>query len=196
MKKFLYLLIIVPFLLIILKELEFDKSTKIIKNDIFEIHYNEDFEQPTFIKYKVLCNDESEKNSRAGLDFYEVPNIKTSDNADYKNNIYDKGHMVPAADFCCDDEKLKQTFSYVNCALQHEKLNRGVWKILEDYERKLSEHYEVFVEIQVDFSNKRLKTNAMIPSSFKKTLIYNHKRISYFFKNETPTSNKIEDYKK
>ena len=52
-------------------------------------------------------------------------------NDDYVNNVWDKGHLAPAAAFNCDRETIKKTFSYLNCALQHEGLNRGPWKELE-----------------------------------------------------------------
>tara|TARA_B100000795_G_C22356445_1_gene270749 strand:- start:75 stop:242 length:168 start_codon:yes stop_codon:yes gene_type:complete len=53
----------------------------------------------------------------------------------------DKDHLAPTADFNFSYEKLKATFNFLNCALQHEKLNRGPWKNLEKYETKISETY-------------------------------------------------------
>jgi endonuclease G len=62
--------------------------------------------------------------------------VKTSDGKDYEGNVWDKGHCAPAADFNCTRETLWQTFSYLNCILQHEKLNRGAWRLLEVRERE------------------------------------------------------------
>ena len=72
------------------------------------------------------------------MNFYTQEGIETSDNYDYVNNEYDKGHMAPAGSLNCDTDMLYKTFSYVNCALQQENLNRGVWKKLENRERVLS----------------------------------------------------------
>ena len=48
---------------------------------------------------------------------------------------------------CFDKETLRETFNYLNCALQHESLNRGPWKELERFERDLS---KVFEEVKVN----------------------------------------------
>ena len=107
-----------------------------VKTDIYEVIYSEKLEQPRFIKYEVLCPTGTA--SRAGMDFYTNDTIKTSDNLDYAKNLYDKGHLAPAADFNCTKDMLKKTFSYLNCALQDQYLNRGVWRMLEEYERELA----------------------------------------------------------
>jgi endonuclease G len=57
---------------------------------------------------------------------------------DYLNNVYDRGHLAPAADFNCDLATLRKTFTYLNCALQYDELNRGVWRLLEEHERVLA----------------------------------------------------------
>ena len=116
--------------------------------------------------------------SRKGLNFQKDKLFSgvTSDNADYYKNVWDKGHLAPAADFNCDYEKLKTTFNYLNCALQHEKLNRGPWKNLEKYERKLSKEFKVNVRIELEFdaNSLQLETGALVPSYFIKILSYNN----------------------
>ena len=68
--------------------------------------------------------------NRGSMDFYTEKDIKTSDAADYKSNVYDKGHLAPAATFSDNMENLKQTFSYLNCALQDQYMNRGEWRMI------------------------------------------------------------------
>lgn len=166
-----------------------------IQNPTFSVVYSEKLQQPKWVEYTVLCHDG--KISRKGLDFYPVKNIKTSTHEDYENNIYDKGHLVPAADFNCNKEHLKQTFSYLNCVLQHEKLNRGVWRLLEEHERNISKNHTVQVEIRINFSDdsKVLMSGATVPDSFTKTIMYNNKNEKYFFKNEEPKSSDYNYYK-
>ena len=72
---------------------------------------------------------------RGSMNFYTDSEVHTSDNADYYRNIYDKGHLAPAATYSDNMENLKLTFSYLNCALQDQYLNRGEWRLLEEQER-------------------------------------------------------------
>ena len=94
----------------------------IAQNNIFTVSYNEVYEQPNWVEYKVWKI--TKKADRKGLNFYNVDSVWTSNNVDYKNNIWDKGHLAPAAAFTDSKTNLKATFSYLNCALQHNKLNR------------------------------------------------------------------------
>ena len=105
--------------------------------------------------------------------------------------------MLLAATFSDNMENLKQTFSYLNCVLQHEKLNRGTWRLLEAHERELAKQYKVSVEIRMYYSknSKVLTTGATIPDSFTKTIMYNNKKEKYFFKNEEPKSSDYNNYK-
>lgn len=191
MKKILLIVLvgIIPFSI---KAQEKLRDSIYIKTDIFEIMYSEKLEQPLWAKYKVLCP--SGTTSRKGMDFYIVDSIKTSDNKDYEDNVYDKGHMAPAADFNCTKEMLLKTFTYLNCTLQNQYLNRGVWRLLETYERELSKNFEVSVEINCEFLplSVKLPTGATIPTSYTKIIKYSNKQEVYKFKNEKPISNNFK----
>jgi endonuclease G len=164
-------------------------------NSVYYVKYSEVFEQPLQVKYAVQCTET--KFSRAGLDFIVPKDIHTSDNADYANNDYDKGHMAPAADFACDKNSLALTFSYLNCALQHKNLNRGAWRFLESYERELAKTSKVNVTIDLKFSNASVKlaTGATVPDGFTKTIEYSGKKEVYYFPNVAPTKSSYKDYK-
>ena len=149
------------------------QSVKTIKTEIFTVVYSEPYQQPLKVNYWVQCPMGDA--SRSGMDFFKVDGVITSDNNDYKDNVWDKGHIAPAADFNCDRETLKKTFSYLNCALQHEGLNRGPWKELERFERDLAKVYypeSVRVEVVILFENEEqwLPSGALVPSGFKKTI--------------------------
>jgi len=159
-------------------------QTKTIKTDIFEVTYSEELEQPLWIKYKVKCPLGEE--SRDGLDFRVVDSIQTSDNSDYVDNVWDKGHLAPASAFNCDRETLKKTFTYLNCVLQHEGLNRGPWKELERFEVGLAKVFkDVVVEITVCFDGDLQKVigGATIPSGFKKKIKFDNNEIMFYFPN-------------
>jgi endonuclease G len=156
--------------------------------------YSETLEQPLSVSYMVLCTkgDVSRKNMR----FHTEKTIATSDNADYVNNVWDKGHLAPAADFKCDESAMRGTFTFLNCALQHEKLNRGVWKYLEAHERNLSNSDDVSILIEVDFLDapEKVPGGASIPFGFYKQITIGDKNECYWFPNKLPESNNFKDY--
>ena len=172
-------------ILIFLFSVQFLSAQQLIDRGIFEVCYSESKQQPLWLSYKVECQGGGF--SRKGLNFKKDTQFAgiTSNNADYYKNVWDKGHLAPAADFNCSYEKLKATFNFLNCALQHEKLNRGPWKNLEKYERKLSETQTVSVRVVLEFDEQSLllASGALVPSYFVKILSFNNQTLVYRFPN-------------
>jgi DNA/RNA endonuclease G (NUC1) len=194
MKKLSLLLLCIIFAVIAFAQTALRDSVH-VKTAIFEAMYSETLEEPLWVKYTVLCP--AGTTSRAGMDFYVVDFVKTSDNNDYVNNVYDKGHMAPAADFNCTKEMLYMTFSFVNCALQNQYLNRGVWRILEMQEREWAKTETVQVTIHLEFKDSiKLPTGATVPSGFYKTiyLVDSKKTYKYYFPNTTPDKKSYSEY--
>ena len=156
-----------------------------IKTDIYEVEYSQKYQQPLSVKYKVQCPTGDEE--RTGMTFKKYPGVVTSDDNDYTKNVWDKGHMAPAGAFTCDATKLQNTFSYLNCALQHQGLNRGPWKELERFEKDLSKVYAfVTIEIRVHFENKPqnwLPTGALVPVGFTKIISCDGEVFKFYFPN-------------
>ena len=157
-----------------------------IKTSIYSCVYSEVLQQPKRVWYTVQCPLGSYP--RKGMDFYTNDSVRTSDGKDYEANVWDKGHCAPAADFNCDRPTLWATFSYLNCVLQHERLNRGAWRLLEVRERELSKSHKVEVEIKMVYSKNSVKllTGATVPDGFLKTIKYGKVKEVYYFKNEDP----------
>ena len=159
-----------------------------IKNEVFEVLYSQSLEQPLVIKYRSL-NRPTNVN-RGAMDFYKEPNIKTSDAADYKSNIYDKGHGAPAATFSDNMINLKQTFSYLNCIMQDQYLNRGEWRLLEEQIRKWDDTEPITILIKTFFDTpvKRVPTGAAIPSYLQKHIYFekSNKWRCFVFLNQKP----------
>jgi endonuclease G len=191
MKKLLFALLLVP----TLASAQLRDSVR-IKTDIYEVIYSEKLESPRWVKYTVLCPNGTA--SRSGMDFYTNDSVKTSSNEDYVKNEWDKGHMAPAADFNCDKEMLRKTFSYLNCALQNQYLNRGVWRMLEEQEREWAkkETTTVTINLVFDKTSYRLPTGATVPNGFLKTICLEKsgKKIKFYFPNMTPTKEKYTEY--
>jgi endonuclease G len=159
-----------------------------VKNDVFEVLYSQSLEQPLIIKYRSL-NRPTNVN-RGAMDFYKEPTIKTSDAEDYKANIYDKGHGAPAATFSDNMINLKQTFSYLNCIMQDQYLNRGEWRLLEEQIRKWDDTENITVLIKTFFDTpvKRVPTGAAIPSYLQKHIYFekSNKWRCFVFLNQKP----------
>lgn len=194
MKKLLVLLFLIPNFVLAQSKL---RDSINVKTSIYEVLYSEKLESPLRVSYTVECPTGTA--SRVGMDFYTNDSIHTSDAQDYINNVYDKGHMAPAADFNCTRDMLYQTFSYLNCALQNQYLNRGVWKFLEIQEREWAktETVKVVIEVKFDSKDSKLQSGATVPTGFYKTIyLTNSNRVyKYYFPNEKPTKSKFEDYK-
>lgn len=187
MKRIIYILILIMASLTL-----YGQDT--IKTDIYQIVYSQKMEQPLYVKYRVMCP--TGKADRSGMNFWKPKDINTSDDYDYEDNIWDKGHMVPASSFSCDAATLYKTFNYINCALQHQSLNRGCWARLESFEKDLAKFYDVIVEIEIIFRGvpNRLTTGAVVPTAFKKTLRFDKKVLVFYFPNEDTTGKDWYDF--
>lgn len=167
MKKGLLLIVFILFSAVL-----FAQDTIRVKNQVFEVLYSQKLESPIWLKYR--STNRPTNVNRGSMDFYTEKNIKTSDAEDYKSNIYDKGHLAPAATFSDNMENLKQTFSYLNCMMQNQYQNRGEWRLLEEQERKWDDLEPLTVIIKVFFDEipKRVPTNAAIPSYMQKHIYF------------------------
>ena len=183
MKKGLLLIVFILFSAVL-----FAQDTIRVKNQVFEVLYSQKLESPLWLKYR--STNRPTNVNRGSMDFYTEKNIKTSDAEDYKSNIYDKGHLAPAATFSDNMENLKQTFSYLNCMMQNQYQNRGEWRLLEEQERKWDDIEPLTVIIKVFFDEipKRVPTNAAIPSYMQKHIYFEKQKKwkCFVFLNEKP----------
>ena len=167
----------------------------LINKGIYQVLYSQKYKNPLKVTYEV--NNPKSNCSREGMQFYSEKGITTASTKDFQSNEYDKGHCAPAQDFTTSCDSLHKTFSYLNCAVQHYKLNRGVWKILEFKEREWSKFELLQITVEVVFDNHPKLTNggASIPIQFIKTIRFmkSNKVLTYKFPNNLCTSN-IEDY--
>jgi endonuclease G, mitochondrial len=190
---------ILPFLLFLLLSCASDEVTQpiqnsilrsevLVSNSVFSVSYNEVYEQPNWVEYVV--QDLPKNVDRGSMDFHKEVNIHTSDDADYYKNVWDKGHMAPAATFSDSYERLYTTFSFLNCALQYDDLNRGEWAQLEAKEREWSKSLgdiNVRIELVFDSDHIVLPSGAHIPSAFIKQIEFPADSINcYYFLNQSP----------
>lgn len=170
------------------------RSEVIVENNVFKISYNEIRQQPNWIEYNV--RDITKVADRDGMDFYLIYEVRTSDDLDYKNNYWDKGHMAPAGSFTDSWENLHTTFSFVNCALQRDNLNRGEWRELEEQNRLWAKEFgtlEIRIELKFSENSIILKTDAQVPDGFYKHITFpDSTKKCYYFPNEKTQKNWTE----
>lgn len=166
----------------------FSQDTIRVKNQVFEVLYSQKLESPIWLKYR--STNRPTNVNRGSMDFYTEKNIHTSDAEDYVKNIYDKGHLAPAASFSDNMVNLKQTFSYLNSMLQDQHMNRGEWRLLEEQERKWDDAEDLTILIKVFFDKpvKVLPTNAAIPSYMQKHIYFEKQKKwrCFVFLNDKP----------
>ena len=171
------------------QQLDRDKIDSIlVTTNIFEISYNEVFEQPNWVKYTV--RDIVKNADKDGMNFYTVDSIYTSDDNDYYSNRWDRGHMAPAGSFNDSYENLYSTFTYLNVALQYDDLNRGVWVDLEEQVREWADEYgDIDIEIYLEFNSNHitLETGAHVPTAFYKFIFFpDSSKKCFYFPNVSP----------
>ena len=144
----------------------------IVENQVFKVWYNEVKEQP--VKLIYTSTDRPKNVDRGNMNFYTESEVYTSNNADYYNNIWDKGHLAPAATFSDSMVNLKQTFSFLNCALQDQYLNRGEWRLLEEQEREWDDEQNLTITVELLWEGdyEILPTGGHIPTDMIKHIYF------------------------
>lgn len=165
------------------------RTNVLVETPIYTVSYNEVLQQPNWLEY--TSSNRPKRVDRGNMDFKIYNGVYTSNRADYYKNIYDKGHLAPAATFSDSWKNLSSTFYYLNCALQNQDLNRGEWRLLEQQERIWDDSEDLTITVNLVFKkgHKVLRTGGHVPSDMIKH-IYFVERGSwkcFEFKNVKPT---------
>jgi len=159
-----------------------------VDKGIYVVEYSQEREQPLRVTYRA--NNRPKNADRGSMNFYKEKDYHTSDNDDYYRNVWDKGHMAPAAHFSDSKENIKITLSYLNSALQHKDLNRGEWRLLEAEERKWDDEDNLLIEITVEFKDGHeiLETGGHVPTGFFKNITWETSGVQkcFYFPNSKP----------
>jgi len=93
---------------------------------------------------------------------------------DYWGTGYDRGHLVPAADFKYSQGSMNQTFLMTNMSPQKPSFNRGIWKRLEKKCRKWAKEKNAIYIVSgpVFKEREKLETSGIIiPTHFYKVIV-------------------------
>ena len=165
------------------------RNEVIIENAVFKVWYSEVLEQP--VKLIYTSTDRPKNVDRGSMDFHKENGVHTSDKHDYYANIWDKGHLAPAATYSDSYNNLYTTFSYLNCALQEQNLNRGEWRLLEEQERAWDDEQNLTITVELIWEDgyEILPTGGHIPTHMSKHIYFEEDGTcrKFVFPNAKPT---------
>lgn len=163
---------------------------QIIYHTSYTLSYNETHEQPNWVKYMVTKTDLENEVAKRKNNFKEDKTIVTGSAqlVDYKGSGYDRGHLAPAATFVDSQKEMDESFYMSNMSPQEPSFNRGVWKRIENYERKVAMEKDTVYVICGGVLVETLKTigpnKVSVPRFFYKIIYTEDWMICFLLKNE------------
>jgi len=148
----------------------------VIQRDSYSFSYNEEHEQSEWVAY-VLTKEDVKYHKYTRPYFTQDPMVTTgsADWKNYKNVVYNKGHLLPAADRRKNFKEYKETFFTSNISPQLPKFNSGVWNRLEEKVRYWAIKYDSLYVVTGGVLENNLPTigyeNVSVPKYFYKVLL-------------------------
>ena len=188
---------------------------EILTNRFFTIGYSWYFRQAKWVLEIINRNDylptESERlnNFRADI---RLPKRFRADLSAYKNNGYDRGHLVPSANQDIQEIQNSETFLLSNMSPQKPNFNRKIWKDLEAAVRTLDKDEDILetyvLTAPMFYFERKIETigppsgrygiDVPIPHAFCKSVLAENKRgklkLWTFVMENRQLDGEIEDY--
>jgi endonuclease G len=166
-----------------------DLDDQIIYHTAYTLSYNETHEQANWVKYMVTKVELEKDIAKRKNNFKEDTSVVTGSAQliDYKGSGYDRGHLAPAATFVDNQKEMDESFYMSNISPQEPSFNRGVWKRLEEYERKMAIEKDTVYVICGPILTDDLKTigdsKVSIPELYFKIIYYKDWRMCFILNN-------------
>ena len=167
-----------------------DSNNQIITHKAYTLSYNETYEQANWVKY-MLCASDLDSATAVRKNNFKVDTMIQTGTAnvyDYRYSGYDRGHLSPAANYIEDQTEMNESFYFSNITPQHPSFNRGIWKRLENYERKLAIEKDTIYVITGGVLTEGLKTigdnEVAVPEYFYKIMYNDSFLLCFLMKNE------------
>lgn len=178
-------------------------SDNYLKYRGFYLEYSEEHEQALWTMHIINPNIVNLGVGRTN-DFRVDPRIKTatadsidyfeydSVNDEYNGYGFDRGHLVPSADFRWNVQAMSETYFYSNISPQRPEFNREVWANIEGHLRKFVMNNTkrlVVVNIPIFEGSTKIEQSingVSIPTSFAKVVLdpESKKTVGFLLKNE------------
>ena len=178
------------------------QKEQVIKHEGYTVSYNSEYRIANWVAYELTATEAKSKKTERSNKFVSDPQVKgaTAMNEDYTRSGYDRGHLAPAGDMKWSAKAMRESFYLSNICPQKPKLNRGIWKDLEEQCRlwALDNGSLLIVTGPVITGDmKRLgKNKVAIPKSFYKVLCYHtekgYKGIGFLFENRDYKNNSLK----
>ena len=178
------------------------RQEQVIKHEGYTVSYNSEYRIANWVAYELTATEAKSKKTERSNKFVSDPQVKgaTAMNEDYTRSGYDRGHLAPAGDMKWSAKAMRESFYLSNICPQKPKLNRGIWKDLEEQCRlwALDNGSLLIVTGPVITGDmKRLgKNKVAIPKSFYKVLCYDtekgYKGIGFLFENRDYKDNSLK----
>lgn len=111
-------------------------------NDCMEIAFDTRTRTPIYVMERLHGLSENDPPTKRRARFHEeaaLPEEFRSRNGQYRGSGYDRGHLIPAADFRHIPTAVKDTYTLCNAVPQVPSMNRHGWARLESFVRKVAE---------------------------------------------------------
>lgn len=155
------------------------QNLEVVNHKAYTLGYNEDHEQAAWTFHILTRESTVGQASRSGIDFMPDSKVSTSSalSSDFTRTGYDRGHLVPAGDFKCCQDLLRDTFWVSNLTPQNPDCNRNIWNNLEQQTRNWARKKgEVFVFTGPVLKNGLKKigkyNRISIPENLYKIILY------------------------
>ena len=178
------------------------QKEQVIKHEGYTVSYNSEYRIANWVAYELTATEAKSKKTERSNKFVSDPQVKgaTAMNEDYTRSGYDRGHLAPAGDMKWSAKAMRESFYLSNICPQKPKLNRGIWKDLEEQCRlwALDNGSLLIVTGPVITGDmKRLgKNRVAIPKAFYKVLCYHtekgYKGIGFLFENRDYKDNSLK----
>ena len=152
--------------------------------------------------YELTATEAKSRKTERSNKFVPDPLVKgaTATNEDYSRTGYDRGHLAPAGDMKWSEKAMRESFYLSNICPQKPKLNRGIWKDLEEQCRLWAmDNGSLLIvtgPVMTDDMKRLGKNRVAIPKSFYKVLCYHtgsgYKGIAFLFENRDYKKNSLK----
>lgn len=169
------------------------RQEQIIKHEGYTVSYNSEYRIANWVAYELTATEARSKKTERSNKFVSDPQVKgaTAMNEDYTRTGYDRGHLAPAGDMKWSAKAMRESFYLSNICPQKPKLNRGIWKELEEQSRLWAldsgSLWVVTGPVMTDGMKRLGKNRVAIPHAFYKVLCYHtekgYKGIGFLLEN-------------